>query len=259
MGINKEILLDSKDRYKNHTLSAHLKADSFVYGIMDENGLMHKVVSYGDVTSTDLVHDIINDIKLEGASKICLAYGDKPFLMSPVAEDVMTEVIPHFDNKTIHSDRLTGYDTYTNFGLNSVMQGIVNGLGEVYHTHMSNVFEHALYPNNDHKLLAFFEENTLHVTYLTPESFIHYNQFYCETKEDFLYYILATYKALELDTRKNILQVAGNISKGGEIYDLIYDYIDTIVFPVNGGSLVASSIQEPHQFYDLFNIARCAS
>lgn len=56
------------------------------------------------------------------------------------------------------------------------------------------------------------------------------NSFICETKEDFIYYLLFTAEQLELDPSKFDLILLGEISDDSERYDIAYTYVRNISF-----------------------------
>ena len=56
------------------------------------------------------------------------------------------------------------------------------------------------------------------------------NSFMCDTKEDFIYYLLFTAEQLELDPESFDLILLGNITQNSDYYNIAYTYIKNISF-----------------------------
>lgn len=56
------------------------------------------------------------------------------------------------------------------------------------------------------------------------------NSFMCDTKEDFIYYLLFTAEQLELDPEEFELVLLGNITENSDYYNIAYTYIRKISF-----------------------------
>ena len=82
------------------------------------------------------------------------------------------------------------------------------------------------------------------------------NKFTFETKEDILYFILFTFEQLKINTETVQTKLYGEIIKGDEKYQLLYEYIRNIEFGLRPSHLNFSSkfnLIREHQFYSLFS------
>ena len=86
-----------------------------------------------------------------------------------------------------------------------------------------------------------------------------YNKFIFSTKEDFLYYVLNCYNTLNLDSKKDKLQISGEFNKD-EIFNSLKEYIHLVDLEKRESlykySNVFNSVPEFY-FHKLFNIIKC--
>lgn len=81
------------------------------------------------------------------------------------------------------------------------------------------------------------------------------NSFMCDTKEDFIYYLLFTAEQLELDPEEFELILLGNITKNSDYYNIAYTYIKNISFlDTSFGYVfdVKTSVPKGYKFFTLF-------
>lgn len=260
MVIDKKIVFKNNKAYKATKLSAILKADSLVYGLFDQDNVLHEVACFEDISDVNLVDYIANDFIGMSLGTRLLAYGDKPFLHSAISGDDVIKVIPSFDGKVIHEDVMTGYDAYTIHGMASRWNPMISKLAlKDKPVHVSTLDAHYLYPNHHEAVLAHISKDTIRITHVNPDHFVFHNIYYCLKAEDYLYWIMAVYNALKLDKKHHSLILAGDIDLSSEIYKLIYDYIQNVEFATVTGELSASEKGEKHYFFDLFNLVSCES
>jgi hypothetical protein len=98
--------------------------------------------------------------------------------------------------------------------------------------------------------LVYFKENKLHF----------YNSFKYKTKEDFIYFLLATLEQLKVNPEEAHLVLMGIIDKSGKLYEITYQYVRNIGFTERnenfGYSHVVDELQA-HYYYTLFNVLQC--
>jgi hypothetical protein len=98
--------------------------------------------------------------------------------------------------------------------------------------------------------LVYFKENKLHF----------YNSFKYKTKEDFIYFLLATLEQLSVNPEDAQLVLMGIIDKSGKLYEITYQYIRNIEFIERNENFSYSYVMEellPHYNYVLFNVLQC--
>ncbi len=81
------------------------------------------------------------------------------------------------------------------------------------------------------------------------------NSFSCETKEDFIYYLLFTAEQLELDPSRFELILLGDISEESEEYKIAYTYVRNISFlPTAFGFIFEAegTLPKGYKFFTLF-------
>ena len=81
------------------------------------------------------------------------------------------------------------------------------------------------------------------------------NSFMCDTKEDFIYYLLFTAEQLELDPEEFELILLGNITKNSDYYNIAYTYIKNISFLETSFGFVFdvnTEIPKGYKFFTLF-------
>jgi len=81
------------------------------------------------------------------------------------------------------------------------------------------------------------------------------NTFMCDTKEDFIYYLLFTAEQLELDPEEFELILLGNITENSDYYSIAYTYIRHISFlKTSFGYIFDDKVRVPegYKFFTLF-------
>ena len=109
---------------------------------------------------------------------------------------------------------------------------------------------------NKNNAYIYIGENSLNITAFKNGKLLLNNSFDFETKEDILYYTLFAFEQLKLNTETVSTRLYGEIIKGDEKHQLLYEYIRNIKFGSRPHHLNFSSefnkIPE-HQFYGLFS------
>ena len=81
------------------------------------------------------------------------------------------------------------------------------------------------------------------------------NSFICDTKEDFIYYLLFTAEQLELDPEEFELILLGNITENSDYYNIAYTYIKNISFLKTSFGYnfdLKTSVPKGYKFFTLF-------
>ena len=82
------------------------------------------------------------------------------------------------------------------------------------------------------------------------------NSFTCQTKEDFIYYLLFTAEQLELDPASFDLILLGNISRKSNNYKIAYTYIKNIDFLTTSFGYIFEQESQPPKGYKFYTLLK---
>jgi len=111
---------------------------------------------------------------------------------------------------------------------------------------------------NNHNDIAYLHisDKKFNLTTFKNSKLILSNEFDFDTKEDLLYYTLFTFEQLNLNPETVSVKIYGDIIKGDETHQLLYEYIRNVKFGCRPNSMNFPSefnqIQQ-HKFYGLFS------
>lgn len=260
-----DISFKNKTGLKPVYLSAVIGADSFFYGLLDEDNKLIESILYPniDFSSQEDFDKVNNELfELKGIEHIKVSFTVKPFLHAS-KEDAgqLSKYFPAFNNKIKDQDRLIDQEVYVDYGLTKSQKSFCDKLfSEGYEVfHISAVLANSLYPFRNKQVLAFIETNTIHIVYGENLNFYYYNQFHCENENDYLYFLLKVYDELKLDKETTSLQLSGRVEADSPIYKNIYSYIKTIeLFKTEYFKVADLRYKNKQHFYhDLFATKLC--
>ena len=109
----------------------------------------------------------------------------------------------------------------------------------------------------DTDLVGFISGKQLHVCYASEGKFQFYNQFYCETAEDYLYYLLWVMDYFDMNATEQKIHIGGSITKYSKLYDLLQSYIRKVKL-IDKNIIITKDNDVPKQlYYDLFLCKSC--
>jgi len=119
-----------------------------------------------------------------------------------------------------------------------------------------------IYKNKTNQNILFLnlQENSFDIVNLRSNKLFYFNNFGFRTKEDFIYFLLSAIEHLNLNPEDVEIILMGEINKGMNIYEMIYQYIRNFSFVERNQSLSYSYIFDdikPHSYYSLFNSVQC--
>lgn len=82
------------------------------------------------------------------------------------------------------------------------------------------------------------------------------NSFHCETKEDFIYYLLFTAEQLELDPSEFKLKLLGHIAPNSDYYKIAYTFIRNIEFLETTFGYTFNAVGERPQSFEFFTLLK---
>ncbi|WBL24422.1 DUF3822 family protein [Zunongwangia sp. HGR-M22] len=120
------------------------------------------------------------------------------------------------------------YIPYTN-----ILNYFFEKYGEFEYSHHLSILLHKFLSFEDHKGIKIYAHNRnkqLDLFAIEDGKLLVCNSFSYSTGEDYLYYLLFIAEQLNLDPKKFSLNLSGEIHKEDEIYKLLQDYIQHIIF-----------------------------
>ncbi|MDB4438683.1 DUF3822 family protein [bacterium] len=109
----------------------------------------------------------------------------------------------------------------------------------------------------DHDLLAFVSENTLHIAYVENGEFKFYNQFYCKSSTDYLYYMLLIMNNYKLDPKSQNIYLGGHIVEQSPLFKQLDGYIANIYLIDQNLQLNPNHNIDPQLYFDLYLCRSC--
>ncbi|MAS51583.1 MAG: hypothetical protein CMD20_00115 [Flavobacteriales bacterium] len=116
------------------------------------------------------------------------------------------------------------------------------------------------YSLSEDRVIINLHKDYFDIIFLTKGKLKLVNSFHFSGKEDLLYYILFSFE--QLDINPNVIEVflIGEINKGGEEHQLLFQYIKNLHFGFRNKNIkIAGALNElpNHYFYTIFNLGLC--
>ena len=217
------------------------------------------------IINEDLFSVINNDdiIKLNFASSsVLLLNFPSTIIPSDFFSEKKTKDILDFSAKTyniIKSDLLSKINSYLVYTIPDSVNDILftffpNAIQKAQQSHL--IEQYNMIDENLNNAYLYINESKLNITIFKNSKLILNNSFHIDTKEDVLYHTLFTFEQLKLDTENINVKLYGNINKGDENHQLLYEYIRNINFGLRPKKLIFSkefNIIPEHQFFSLFS------
>ena len=261
-----DIAFKNKTGLRPEILSAVIGSDSFFYGLFSEDYklLESQYYAISDFNNEDIIDKVKFDIYNTDNLKLKVASTSKPYIHSREADaGKMLKYFPAFQNKDVRDDKFTDQDVVVDYGITKsqshFLSKVLNGTSTNFH--ISTVLANYFYPFNDNRLIAYVEDNKLHIIYGKVTDFRFYNQFNCVHENDYLYYILLMYDELGLNKEEDQLILSGRVDVDSPIHSLLHGYIRNIDF-VKSEKLDITDLRyklKQHYYLDLYATALCGS
>jgi len=252
-----------KDKEKVCELSVVIYADSFFYGLWDDDDRLVKADS-GHITELNAVYnEQVSSYDLKIARIMSTL---KPFVHIPGAE-YEEKYFDHYFSGIYQLDKVdsTGResDTFLREDIRTLHymdnEFIMNdGLTQfpVKTAHISTALANYAYLiESDY--ISYLAHNTLHISSSTQSKFQFYNQFECYHKKDYLYFYMLTLNALKLDPKKEIVNIGGLLTNDSPIYELLHAYIGDIRLRDNDVKIDEVNAEEKQFYFDLYLCKSC--
>lgn len=259
-----DIAFKNKTGIKPEILSAVIGSDSFFYGLFSDDYTLLECQYYpiDDFNDQEVIEKVKFDIYNVQNLNIKVTSTSKPYLHSDVeSSGTLLKYFPAFQNKDTKENKFTDQDVVVDYGLTKsqtkFLNRVLNGYSRNFH--ISTVLSNYYYPYSQKQLVAFVEDDKVHLMYGRDTKFHFYNQFDCKNENDYLYFITLIYSELGLDREVDKLHLIGRVDIDSPIYTLLHGYIRNIDF-MKSEKLVISDLRfrvNQHYYLDLFATALC--
>lgn len=109
----------------------------------------------------------------------------------------------------------------------------------------------------DSDLICYIHGNVMHVCYAKDGAFKLYNQYYCESAEDFLYFILWVMNHFQLDPESESVHLGGMINTDSPVMTTIKAYVKNIHMIDQNIKLPVQHNVSKQYYYDLYLCKSC--
>jgi len=259
-----DISFKNKTGLKPEILSAVIGSDSFFYGFFSEDYKLLECQYYPiqDFDSQKAIDKVKDDIFNIQNLKIKVSSTSKPYLHSSTVDaGKAMKYFPAFLNKDTLDNKFTDQDVVVDYGLTKSQSQFLNGVlnGNFANFHISTVLSNYFYPYRKKQLIAYIEDERVHLIYGKDTNFIYYNQFNCVHENDYLYFISLMYDELGLDKETDNLLLCGRLDMDYPLHTLLHGYFRHIEF-VKSEKLHVTDLRyraKQHYYLDLFATALC--
>lgn len=267
---------------RNYVLSALIDAHNIAFCIYEP--LKNKVIGLvncspedaeKEIETSDLIENLLNTVPYLGFpfARVCMVYYNNLSTLVPTPlfnqnnAALYLEFNHEFTKETRvlfdavkHTDAVNVYGFSEKFVKrvkiawpNVCLRHAASSMIENLHILVKN-------KNDNNILFVNVAKNSFDLIYFKEGKLHFYNQFAYNTKEDLIYFLLASIEQLELNPESVSLQLLGSIEKGGEIYEILYRYIRNIDFVHRNDNFSYSYVLDdlkPHEHFLLFNNLQC--
>ena len=130
--------------------------------------------------------------------------------------------------------------------------------------HQGSAIIEGVLKHDDHShekgLYCFVDRGILHLTVAQDGKLQFYNQYAVRKKEDYLKYIMLVFKEMEMDPKKNSVQIWGFLKQNSDEINLLKKFIRNISFGSKPSFLKFGykfDEIEDHQYFDLMSAYIC--
>lgn len=252
----------------NHTeeyqLSVVLMADSFFYGIFDQEGKLMAHHSYLDIFySDDSVCAILQDayLKQRFDRVHVVTIGSNAHQLA-VPDDVFIQSLPSLAWQELFKENLPGQQIYNYFGVTPAQLHLLDQLfGD--QEHQIHDFLYVLtsyYIGIDKALMHLHVEGHLISIFVQKEGKIHFfNTFRFTTEKDVLYFVMAVFNFASLNPKTDLVNFTGWVDPKSAIITLLESYIKNIKVLNDNDFIVYSKESHSAQYFIHFANRLCGS
>lgn len=243
-------------------LSVVLYADSFFYGLWSEDHQILRSDTHHISNFNKFLKIWNNNYQIEMVRVLSMI---KPYLHLNSADFSEKHFSTYF--KGIYdvrkkNDCATEVDKFLQEPINTlhyIEQNVIKSLNEYDFpfkiSHISTALSnYALL--NEEQFLIFIEADLIHISITKNGKFQFYNQFYCSSSNDYLYFIALILKAFDLDAHNENIQVGGLITMDSPLHTKLKAYLPNLNL-IKESLMSSKPIEKPLQLY--FDLYLCKS
>ena len=252
------------DRFAQYQLCVEFGLKNLTYCIV--NNITKSVEYFNDFVVNDDIVSIINRdniLRLNFASS-SVSFANFPFTLVPnelYKQENLKDILELTSDvyEIIKSDQLSAIDTHLVYSIPSVINDIASTFfPEAQKKAQQTILieQFSKFDNNNDNAYLYLNNNILNITVFKNRKLVFNNSFFFEKKEDVLYFTLFTFEQLKMDTETVNTILYGNITKGDNTHQLLYEYIRNIKLGPEPNHLnFSSQFQQlsKHSFYPLFS------
>lgn len=267
---------------KNYTLSMQISLHGLVFSLFSEERnkfVVLETYAFSDIENPDKI-PLQLDLILNERPWFAFPYkkvfvlfqnSNSTLIPSVLFEEDKKDLYLGFnqvleENSRIFYDELTNTSAFNIYYLpNSVAEKLKTIWPNSIIKHSSSVLIESLMRNFKNKIdqkTLFINLNisSFDIVNLKSNKLFYFNNFGYRTKEDFIYFLLSAIEHLNLNPEDVNVVLMGEIQKGMEIYEMIYQYIRNYSFIERNQNFAYSYIlddSKPHVNYILQNSVQC--
>lgn len=243
-------------------LSVVLYADSFFYGLWTEDEVLiksdnHAISNFKKVLEIWKKNFRIRKVRLMSTVKPYAHLREKDF--DKKYFDDYFDGLYDLSKRSKTKKRTDGFLKEEINTLHYIDKSVLSNLKEsklkFKASHISTALANYTYLI-DSDLIALATSDKLHICHAKNGKFQFYNQFHCESAEDYLYYLLWVMKHFNLDPASEPLYLGGTITKDSKLHLLIKSYIKKVKH-IDKHLKMPSKVSNPKQLY--FDLYLCKS
>ena len=258
MGIEKEYRLSNK--FEQNILSVIFDADSFFYAISNHKQELISAVRYNiDIDPVKEVKEIILKEQLDSIDfSTTKIFSRRPFFSFIPLEEYNYDEESSFIRNAFpsRSGELT-VNAFEEEGINILHEyenGFTESLSQIAKNsnvqHISIAWMKGITKDGIHVL---YEKSHLSIFVRKKQKFIYFNMFKLSSMQDAMYYILLSYKQLELSAREFPLYINGDLESRHELLALLSNYVMNIITSKKG----FVNIEDSSDIFDLYLVSQC--
>lgn len=248
---------------KINELSVVLYTDSFFYGLWSDSKELLKSDVHNIANFSQLLKVWNNNFDLDIVRVLST---QKPYVHL-LEEDFEQQYFDLYFDGIYNIKKRKGFDrevdTFSNTQINTLHflhKEVIESLQKFDFPYKISHISSALarYAGlKDHDLLAFVSDNTLHIAYIEEGEFKFYNQFYCKSSTDYLYYILLIMNIYKLDPKRQDVYLGGHIVKDSAVFNQLQGYISNIKFIDQNLQINPNHDIDVQLYFDLYLCRSC--
>lgn len=259
---------DFSEEISSYKLSVVLIADSFFYGIIDQNGTLVCHQSYTQLlySNASSIQDILADQRLKRSfAHIVVAVLSGEMYTVDQLEPELAQTLPGLQLKKTYSEKIPGQNLYNLFGITTHQARLLDqifGSKKVKTVSCPSLLAMYYLGQPNAMMHLHIEENRTYIYTQNATKLLIYNSFETNNLQDILYFSLAVAQDSNLDVSSDQVSLSGWIESDSPLFKNLqsyfgkFDIIKETTFDLHP---TVTSGTKPHYYFIHFLNAICAS